>query len=56
LDVEGVIVGRNDEDEEAVEAVEGGCENAGILAVVDMAIEVLVGKLGVLWAAVGRGG
>jgi hypothetical protein len=45
--VEGVMAGLNDDEEEAVDAVEGGCENAGILAVCDMATDVLVGNTGV---------
>jgi hypothetical protein len=56
LEVEGVIAGRKDDEEEAVDAVEGGWEYAGILAVCDMATEVLVGNTGVDCAAIGRGG
>lgn len=47
LEVEGVMAGLNDEDDDAVEAVEGGWEYAGILAVCDIAMDVLVGNAGV---------
>lgn len=47
FDVDGVIAGRNDEEEEAVDDVEGGWEYAGILAVCDIATDVFVGTTGV---------
>jgi hypothetical protein len=51
-----VTAGLNDEDDEAVDEVEGGWEYGGILAVVVIATDVLVGNTGVECEAVGRGG
>jgi hypothetical protein len=51
-----VTAGLNDDDDEAVDEVEGGWEYGGILAVVVIATDVLVGNTGVECEAVGRGG
>jgi hypothetical protein len=56
FEVEGVIAGLKDDDEEPVDDVEGGWENAGKLAVCDIGTDVFVGNTGVEWATVGRGG